>query len=140
MPITGARVLIVGLQNEFQASWLPLSIFFIVFLKPAPSSWNCLGVNVIYFWLLHPLLPLISWNFNISPLLFRSHDAEFDIDEQWLFLHFPVFMKSSPRVIYLLKVCDLFRLPILQVPPIILTSFCVLGFTFSCLFWSMVSL
>ena len=53
-----------------------------------------------------------------------------NIDEQWLFLHFP-FLIKSPLVIYLVKICDLLRPQILQGPLIILTSFLVLGLTFS---------
>ena len=55
----------------------------------------------------------------------------FDIDEQGFLLHFPLLIKSSPLVIYLVKSCDLLRPQILQVPFIILTSFLVLGLTFS---------
>ena len=83
------------------------------------------------FW--HPHLGLghMSWSFNILPLLFKSVHAEFDIDEPCLFLHFPLLIKSCPLLIYLVKICDLLRPQILQVPLIILTIFLVLGFTFS---------
>ena len=38
IPNTGASVFIVDFRNLIHANWDPLNIFFIVFLKPAPSS------------------------------------------------------------------------------------------------------
>ena len=83
------------------------------------------------FWHPHLGLGYLSCSFNMLPLLFKSVHAEFDIDEQWLFLHLPLLIKSSVLVIYLVKICDLLRPQILQLPFIILTSFLVLGFIFS---------
>ena len=83
------------------------------------------------FWQIHLGLGHLSCSFSIFPLLFTSHHAEFDIDEHWLFLHSPLLLKSSPLVIYLGKICHFSQLQILQVPLIILTSFLILGLTFS---------
>ena len=38
IPINGAATLTAGFRNLFHAAWLPLNVFFIVFLKPAPSN------------------------------------------------------------------------------------------------------
>ena len=117
-----------GLIKRFHIFSIPLKIFFIVFLNPLLSNWNFLGVKVICFWKLHLGLLQRSCNFIISHLLFKSHHAEFDIVEQWIFLHFPFFIKFSCRVNYLEKVCDFLRPQILQLPLITLTSFLVFGF------------
>ena len=82
------------------------------------------------FWQLHLGLGRLSCSFNVSPLLHRTHDADFDINEQWLILHFPFFIKFSALVVYLAKICDLLRPQIAHLTFIKLTSFWVLGFTF----------
>ena len=73
----------------------------------------------------------LSCSFKISPLLFKSHHTELNTDEQRLFLHLRFSIKSSPLVIYLVKIWDISRPQRLQIPLIILTIFFVLGFTFS---------
>ena len=60
--------------------------------------------KIIIFWQLHFGLGHLSCSFNISTLLFKSHHAELDIEEQCLFLHLPLLRESSPLVIYLVKV------------------------------------
>ena len=86
------------------------------------KSYNFLAIRL---WLGH-----LSCSSNILSLQFESHDAEFDIAEQCLFLHLPLLIKSSPLVIYLVKLCDLLRPQIPHFLLIILTSFLVLGFLF----------
>ena len=104
------------------------------------SNWNCLWVKVICFW--H--LPLGLWhrscNFRNIPSEFKLNHANVDIAQQWLFLHFLFFITISLRFLYLVELCNSSRPQILQEPLIILTSFWVLGFTFTYAFWFTVSL
>ena len=114
-----------------QVFLVPLKSFCSLLLIDPPSSRYWWGVNVMIFW--HPHLGLghLSCSLSISPSLLKSVHAVFDIDEQWFLPHLPLLIKSSPRVIYSVKICDLLRPQILQVPLITLTSFLVLGLTFS---------
>ena len=73
----------------------------------------------------------MSCNFKTVKFLFKSHHAQFGIADLCSCVHLAFLKKSCPLVIYLVKICDLFRLEILQTPLIISTSVLVLGFTFS---------
>ena len=120
--------------NEiFSLFFSPFYIFFIVFLKPAQSSGNCLGVKLKCF--SHLLLGLWqkSCNFSKWPLLLKSHHAWLLMGLKWSSLHLADFWNFSPLVcviIYFVKIWLLTRPHLLQLPLIILTSFCVLGFKF----------
>ena len=108
-----AVTMTADLRNLSQA-FCSLKIFYSLFLIEPPSSRYCLGVKVITFCEMH--LAHLSSGFKKSPFEFRSHHAEFVIAEQWLWPHFPFLTKPSPRVIYLVKICDLLRPQILQEP------------------------
>ena len=86
-PINGAATLTAGFKNFFQAVWVPLKIFYNLFLNPAPSNRNCLGVKLIRFCHLHLGFEQISCNLKVYLFAFKSHHAEFDIGEQCIFLH-----------------------------------------------------
>ena len=130
-PITGAKSFIVGRRNEFPALWLPSNLFFIVFLNPAPSSWICFGVKLIYFWQLLLGLWHVSCNFKTVHFFFKAHLADILIADQCQCFYFAFIIKFPPLVIYSVKICDLFRPQTPQNPLIILTSFLVLGPIFS---------
>ena len=101
--INGAVALIEGLRNIFQAVCVHLKIFCSLLLNDLPSRINWCGVNVIIFRQLCLELGHLSCSFNTSPFEFKSHQFDFAICEQCLFLHFPFLMKSSPLVNYLVK-------------------------------------
>ena len=63
-------------------------------------------------------------------MLFKSHQAEFDIIFQSPCFHLLVISKVWPRVIYLGKICDLSQPQILQEHLIFFTSFWILGVFF----------
>ena len=132
IPITGAKVLTAGFKNLFQAVWDPIKIFFfILFLKPAPSNRNWIGLKVICFWQLHLGSRHISCNFKTVQFLFKSHYAEFDIAYLCQWVHLAFLIKSRPLVIYLVKIWLLLWPQISHFVLIILKSFLVLVFTFS---------
>ena len=63
--------------------------------------------------------------------LFKSHQALLLIGDRCPCLQI-VFLTFSPRVlIYVVKICDLLRPQLLQLPFIILLGFFVIGFNFS---------
>ena len=132
-----------GLRKESPAFRLLLKFFLIVFFYPAPWSSNSRCEKYNCFWHLHPFLPHIPCNLREPHSLFESHYAALLKGNGRLCLHFADFWKDAPLVflfIYLVKVCDLFRLYILPLPLITLTTFCVLGFKFSYTIWFIVSL
>ena len=71
-----------GLVKLIRIFSVPLNIFFIVFLKPLPSIWNCFGLEVICFWQLHVGLCHISCNFKTVQFLFKPHHAELHIADR----------------------------------------------------------
>ena len=129
--ISGVAIFKPGLIKLFQAFFVPRKIFCNLLLIEPPSSIYWCGVKVIIFWQIHLGLGHLSCSFNMLPWEFKSVHAEFDIAEQCLFLHLPFFIKSSPRVIYLVKIWLLLQPQIAHFLLIILTSFLVLGFIFS---------
>ena len=101
IPRTGAKLLIVGLRNEIQAFWLPLNIFFILFLKPAPSSWNWFGVKVIRFWHLHLGLGHKSCTLSKLPLIFKPHHERLLVRLERLFLNFADFWNFFSAILFI---------------------------------------
>ena len=128
--ISGVAIFKPGFTKISQVFSVPVKTFCSsLFINP-PSSMNWWGVKVMIFRQFYLGLGHLSCNFKILPLLFKSHHAEFDIHEHW-FLQFLLLIKSSPLVVYLVKIWLLLRPQILHVPFIIITTFLVSRFLFS---------
>ena len=112
--IIGVAIFNAGFKNLFHAVSDPLNIFFIVFLKPEPSSWSWFGLKVICFWHLHLGLWHISCNFKTVQFLFKSHHAELLIADRCPCVHLAFLIKSCRLVIYFVKIWRLLRPQILQ--------------------------
>ena len=109
IPTAGAIVFTAGVRDLSQTVWFPLKIVAPLFRNPVLSNWKCLGVTVTCFWQLHSMFGHLSWSFKVILLQFKSHHAAFDIVLQCPCLHFPLFPKFCPRVIYSVKLFDLLR-------------------------------
>ena len=107
--ISGVTNFTPGLKKLSQAFFVPLKIFCSLLFIDPPSSTYWWGVKIMIFWQLYLGLGHLSWSFIILPLLFKSHHAEFDTDEQWTFFHFLLSIKASRLVTYSVKNCDLLR-------------------------------
>ena len=99
--ISGVAIFKPGFRNFFYAVSVPLKIFCsLIFIEP-PSSWNCLGVEVICFWHLHLGLWQISVNFNTVQFSFKSHQADLLKTYRCPCVHFTISIKFSALLFYL---------------------------------------
>ena len=91
--IRGVANLNPGLKKLNRAFWGLLIIFLRLFCELLPSSSFCLRVNIMCFRQLHLLLGHLSCTLRLSPLLFKPHHTEFDIQLQRLNWNFPFLQK-----------------------------------------------
>ena len=126
IPINRAATLTAGFKIFFQAVCVPLN-FFKFTLNRSAFELKLLWTESNLFL---TLTFGISCNFSTVQILFKWHHAKLFIADLWPWVHLAFLTNFSPLVIYLVKICDLLRPHILQLPFVILTSFLVLGFTF----------
>ena len=100
MPMKGAAILAAGFRKLSKADCVSLFFSCIIVYIQCLLSEFFFGLIVNCFWHLNSLLGPLSSNFQVSALLFKSHQAEFDIGLQVPSLHSPFFqiLSFSPLI------------------------------------------